>query len=98
MLRLEIKGITKSFKDCAVLDGVSLGAEAGEIVVIFGPSGTGKTVLLRRIAGVHDPDRGAIFVDGQDMTDVAPDHRGIGNLCLRADVAPRSDRRETSCD
>jgi multiple sugar transport system ATP-binding protein len=78
MLRLEIKGITKSFKDCAVLDDVSLGAEAGEIVVIFGPSGTGKTVLLRLIAGVHDPDRGAIFVDGQDMTDVAPDHRGIG--------------------
>src|SRR5436190_16423461 len=78
MLRLEIKGITKSFKDCAVLDDVSLGAEAGEIVVIFGPSGTGKTVLLRLIAGVHDPDRGSIFVDGQDMTDVAPDHRGIG--------------------
>src|SRR5690242_3906220 len=78
MLRLELKGIAKSFKDCAVLDGVSFGAEAGEIVVIFGPSGSGKTVLLRLIAGVHDPDRGAIFVDSQDMTAVAPDHRGIG--------------------
>jgi multiple sugar transport system ATP-binding protein len=78
MARLELKGITKSFKNGAVLDGVSLAADAGEIVVIFGPSGTGKTVLLRLIAGVHDPDRGAIFVDGEDMTDVAPDHRGIG--------------------
>src|SRR5215468_976433 len=78
MARLELKGITKSFKNGAVLDGVSLAAEAGEIVVIFGPSGTGKTVLLRLIAGVHDPDRGAIFVDGRDMTDVPPDRRGIG--------------------
>src|SRR5215831_18814165 len=68
MARLELKGITKSFKNGAVLDVVSLAAEAGEIVVIFGPSGTGKTVLLRLIAGVHDPDRGAIFVDGPDMS------------------------------
>jgi multiple sugar transport system ATP-binding protein len=78
MARLELKGITKSFKNGAVLDGVSLAADKGEIVVIFGPSGTGKTVLLRLIAGVHDPDRGAVFVDGEDMTDVGPDRRGIG--------------------
>ena len=78
MARLELRGITKSFKNGAVLDGVSLAADKGEIVVIFGPSGTGKTVLLRLIAGVHDPDRGSIFVDGEDMTDVGPDHRGIG--------------------
>ena len=78
MARLELKDLAKSFKNGAVLDGVSLSADAGEIVVVFGPSGTGKTVLLRLIAGIHDPDRGAIFVDGEDMTDVAPDHRGIG--------------------
>jgi multiple sugar transport system ATP-binding protein len=78
MPRLELRGITKSFKNGAVLDGVSLAADKGEIVVIFGPSGTGKTVLLRLIAGVHDPDRGAVFVDGEDLTDVGPDHRGIG--------------------
>jgi multiple sugar transport system ATP-binding protein len=78
MARLELKGLTKSFKNGAVLDGVSLAADKGEIVVIFGPSGGGKTVLLRLIAGVHDPDAGAIYVDGEDMTDVAPDHRDIG--------------------
>jgi len=78
MARLELKDVTKSFKNGAVLDGVSLAADAGEIVVIFGPSGTGKTLLLRLIAGIYDPDRGAVFVDGADMTDVAPDHRGIG--------------------
>ncbi len=38
-----------------VLDDISLAAEAGEIVVVFGPSGTGKTVLLRLIAGVEEP-------------------------------------------
>ncbi|HUL09177.1 MAG TPA: ABC transporter ATP-binding protein [Candidatus Acidoferrum sp.] len=78
MARLELKGLAKSFKNGAVLDGVSLAADAGEIVVIFGPSGTGKTLLLRLIAGIYDADQGAVFVDGEDMTDVAPDHRGIG--------------------
>ena len=79
MAQLELKQHRQAFKAATVLDDVSLGAEAGEIVVIFGPSGTGKTVLLRLIAGVHDPDRRrASSIDGEDMTDVDAEHRGIG--------------------
>lgn len=78
MARLELKALAKSFKGNAVLADISLSTAQGEIVVIFGPSGTGKTVLLRLIAGVDDLDRGAILVDGRDVTDVAPDRRDIG--------------------
>ena len=78
MPHLELAAVSKSFKSNKVLDDISLVADAGEIVVIFGPSGTGKTVLLRLIAGVEEPTSGAIRIDNQDMADVAPEHRDVG--------------------
>jgi len=75
---LELASVSKSFKSNKVLDDISLTADAGEIVVIFGPSGTGKTVLLRLIAGVEEPTTGRISIDDQDMADVAPEHRDVG--------------------
>lgn len=78
MARLDLKSLTKAYKSNAVLSDISLSTGEGEIIVIFGPSGTGKTVLLRLIAGVEDLDRGAIFVDAVDVTDVSPERRDIG--------------------
>lgn len=78
MPHLELSAIAKSFKTNKVLEDISLTADAGEIVVIFGPSGTGKTVLLRLIAGVEEPTSGTIRIDDQDMADVAPEHRDVG--------------------
>lgn len=78
MPHLELASVSKSFKTNKVLEDISLSADAGEIVVIFGPSGTGKTVLLRLIAGVEEPTAGAIRIDNQDMADVAPEHRDVG--------------------
>jgi multiple sugar transport system ATP-binding protein len=78
MARLELKDLSKSFKTGPVFSDVSLGVEAGEIVVVFGPSGSGKTVLLRIVAGVQEPDSGTIVIDGEDVTEAAPERRGIG--------------------
>ncbi|TMJ43591.1 MAG: ABC transporter ATP-binding protein [Alphaproteobacteria bacterium] len=78
MPHLELASISKAFKTNKVLADISLTADAGEIVVIFGPSGTGKTVLLRLIAGVEEPTSGTISIDSQDMADVAPEHRDVG--------------------
>ena len=78
MPQIELKNISKSFKTGAVLNDVSLAAETGEIIAVFGPSGAGKTVLLRLIAGVEEPDAGAILLQGRDVTDVQPEARGIG--------------------
>jgi multiple sugar transport system ATP-binding protein len=77
-MHLELASVSKSFRANKVLDDISLGADAGEIIVIFGPSGTGKTVLLRLVAGVEEPTSGAIRIDNQDMADVAPEHRDVG--------------------
>ena len=78
MASLELKNIVKRYKSQTVLDDLSLTVADGETLVLFGPSGAGKTVLLRLIAGVIDPDEGRIVIGGEDMTDVDAEHRGIG--------------------
>ena len=78
MAQIELDALSKSFKTGKVLEGISLKAETGEIVCVFGPSGTGKTVLLRLIAGVEVPDEGTIRLEGRDVTDEAPETRGVG--------------------
>ena len=75
---LELRNIGKAFKSNRIIEDVSLDAQSGETVAIFGPSGTGKTVLLRLIAGIEQPDCGAILIDGVDATHANPDTRGIG--------------------
>ena len=61
MSQLAIKNLTKAYGSFKVFDGFNLSAEAGEIVVIFGGSGTGKTILLRLIAGVEDASGKRVF-------------------------------------
>ncbi|MEI7598120.1 MAG: ABC transporter ATP-binding protein [Aestuariivirga sp.] len=78
MSQLAIKSLTKSYGAFKVFDGLNLEADVGEIVVIFGGSGTGKTILLRLIAGVEEPTAGAIEIGGHDVSDIAPEHRGVG--------------------
>jgi multiple sugar transport system ATP-binding protein len=78
MPELELKNLTKRFKTGVVLDDLSLSLDKGEIVAIFGPSGAGKTVLLRLVAGIVEPDAGAVLIGGRDVTDESPDARGIG--------------------
>ena len=78
MANLEIRSVSKEFKTGKVLDRVSLAADNGEIVAVFGPSGSGKTVLLRLIAGVEQPDEGSILLGRRDVTDQAPEKRGVG--------------------
>jgi len=61
-----------------VLDGVSLAVAAGERVSLHGPSGCGKSTLLHAIAGLIEVERGAIVVNGRDITHEPPHLRGIG--------------------
>lgn len=78
MASLELKNIVKRYKSQTVLDNLSLTVADGETLVLFGPSGAGKTVLLRLVAGVIDPDEGKILIGGEDMTDVDAEFRGVG--------------------
>jgi phospholipid/cholesterol/gamma-HCH transport system ATP-binding protein len=63
---IEYRDIYKAF-DVPVLSGVSLTVETGQCVAIVGPSGTGKSVLLKTTNGLLRPDRGDVFIDGQSV-------------------------------
>ena len=78
MSTLELRNATKRYKSDTVVNDVSFSVADGETLVLFGPSGAGKTVLLRMIAGVVEPDEGAIIIDGNDMATVEAEDRGIG--------------------
>ena len=62
-----IKGLERSFGNHLVLKGIDLDIDPGEIVVILGKSGAGKSVLLRHIIGLENPDAGSIKVAGEDV-------------------------------
>lgn len=65
---IEISELTKSFSDKPVLRGVNLTIETGESIVIIGRSGCGKSVLLKLLIGLLNPDSGQILIDGEDVT------------------------------
>ena len=77
-VRLAIADVAKRYGRSQVLDGVSLEVAGGETVVICGPSGAGKTVLLRLIAGTDAPDRGDIKVDGRSVLGLGAEEREVG--------------------
>ncbi len=60
------------------LDNVHLDAGDGEYFVVLGPTGSGKTVLLKHIAGIHRPRGGRIFIGDTDVTDLPPERRHVG--------------------
>lgn len=64
---IEIEDLHKSFEGFEVLKGVSLRIEKGEILVLIGRSGYGKSVILKHVAGLMKPDRGRVVVDGQEV-------------------------------
>lgn len=90
-MTLELRHVGKSFKADKVIDNLSLTVATGETLVLFGPSGAGKTVLLRLIAGVIDPDEGDILIDGQSMKRVEPEDRGIGMAFQNFALFPHMD-------
>lgn len=72
---ISLESVVKRFGDVTALAGVSAEIGEGEFFSLLGPSGCGKTTLLRCIAGFEEPTRGAIRIDGHDMTGVPANHR-----------------------
>jgi phospholipid/cholesterol/gamma-HCH transport system ATP-binding protein len=64
---ITIDGLTKNFGDLHVLKNVSFNVEPGEIFVLMGPSGSGKSVLLKHIVGLEAPTSGRVLIDGRDV-------------------------------
>jgi phospholipid/cholesterol/gamma-HCH transport system ATP-binding protein len=64
---IKLRGLTKKLGRKQVLDGLDLDIQTGETIVVLGPSGTGKSVLLKHIIGLMTPDAGTIEVDGDEL-------------------------------
>src|SRR4051794_16048742 len=77
-MAIEARNITKTFGDFLALDRVSVEVPAGSLTALLGPSGGGKSTLLRIIAGLESPDSGHVLIEGRDMTGVTPQERGVG--------------------
>ncbi|VBB45938.1 ABC transporter, ATP-binding protein [uncultured Desulfatiglans sp.] len=77
---IRIQNLHKAFDGHAVLKGIDLEIRKGEVVALIGGSGSGKSVLIKHVAGLLKPDRGAVSVDGKNMAAL----KGKERIALRA--------------
>jgi len=77
-MSLRLEDVKKSFGAQQILKGLSFEVEKGEFFFLLGSSGCGKSTLLRIISGLTDPDGGRIFFEGEDVTEVPAEKRGVG--------------------
>jgi trehalose transport system ATP-binding protein len=75
--KLQFDRVSKSYGKRPVADDISLDIDEGEFFVILGPSGEGKSTLLRMVAGIETVDAGTIRIDGADVTHIPPNKRNI---------------------
>src|SRR5689334_6870938 len=77
-MNIELRDVTKMFGDVVAVRHVSFFVKEGELVALLGPSGGGKTTVLRMIAGLETPTDGDIFIRGQRVNDIKVRKRNIG--------------------
>ena len=70
---IEVRGLTKSYGDRVILNGLDLTVQQGETLVILGGSGSGKSTLLRCIIGLEEPDAGSVHLMGTNLFEASPD-------------------------
>jgi sulfate transport system ATP-binding protein len=77
-MSIEIAGINKRFGDFVALEDVSLNIPTGQLTALLGPSGGGKSTLLRIIAGLESADEGTVKIEGVEATHLPPQKRNVG--------------------
>ena len=77
-MAIEIRNVNKSFGTTPVLKDVSVDIASGSLTALLGPSGGGKSTLLRIIAGLEQPDTGTVLIAGVDATKLSPQRRNVG--------------------
>jgi len=77
---VSLRGVRKTYGDVVAVDHVDLDVTAGEFFTLLGPSGSGKTTTLRLIAGFELPTSGSVFLDGNDVSRLAPYERDVNTV------------------
>jgi branched-chain amino acid transport system ATP-binding protein len=94
---LEVRGLSKSFSGFRAVTDVHLAVAEGEIAAVIGPNGAGKSTLFNLITGHLRPTAGQVFVDGRDVTGVAPYRicsMGLGRSFQRTNIFPKLSVRD----
>jgi sulfate/thiosulfate transport system ATP-binding protein len=77
-MAIEVRNVSKRFGNFVALDNVSFTVPPGELVALLGPSGGGKTTMLRIIAGLDAADSGTVLLEGEDASERSARDRGVG--------------------
>ena len=85
---IDLKGITKLFDGEIILDELNLSIRENSFVTLLGPSGCGKTTTLRIIGGFERPDRGQVFFEGRDITDLPANKRQLNTVFQKYALFP----------
>ena len=88
MADLSLRGVTKRFGGQAAVEGMDLDVAEGELVVLLGPTGAGKTTTLRLIAGLETPDEGGIRIGGRNVTGEPPAARDLAFVFQQYSLYP----------
>jgi multiple sugar transport system ATP-binding protein len=88
MAEVALEGIVKRFDETVAVSGLSLTVDDGELVVLLGPTGAGKTTTLRLAAGLEQPDAGAVRIAGEDVTRVEPAARDVAFVFQQYSLYP----------
>ena len=94
MAEIRFENIVKKFGDKVILDNMNLTIEDGSFTVMIGPSGCGKTTLLRIIAGIGPQTSGKVFLDGKDISRLAPAKRDVAMVFQNYAIYPTMTVRE----
>jgi len=77
-MSIDVTGVTKNFGDFVALDDVTVSLPRGQLTALLGPSGGGKSTLLRIIAGLDKADSGSVRIEGVEATKLPPQKRNVG--------------------
>jgi len=77
-MSIEVRGLNKKFGDFVALDDVNVTIPTGQLTALLGPSGGGKSTLLRIIAGLESADSGTVTIEGKEATHLPPQKRNVG--------------------
>ncbi|NKX93929.1 sulfate ABC transporter ATP-binding protein [Sanguibacter hominis ATCC BAA-789] len=107
-MSIDVRGVGKKFGDFVALDDVSVSIPTGQLTALLGPSGGGKSTLLRIIAGLETADTGTVSIEGRDATSLPAQKRNVGfvfqhyaafkHLSVRKNVAFGLEIRKTPKD
>lgn len=91
---IELRNVTKRFGDTLALDDVSMIVPDGAFVVLLGPTGAGKTTILRVVSGLDKPDEGEVLIGGKPMAGLTPAQRNLAMVFQQYSLYPHMSVRE----